>query len=205
MREGDTMSAKTEISDASHKKIVQRLGRLGDEFAWLDRLMIDWGDGKPREAYVAGLPDGAFVLPLLENGNVLLVHQYRLFNGGWRYEVPGGIVDKGESEEAAALRELEEEAGYKAGEMEKLLDFRPDPMLQTTTHLYVARDLMKTKQRLDRGEAGMTVVEVTPAQFYEMTLDGTITDARTILAALVAKERGILLVGSKQLKKGHPF
>jgi len=199
------MKAQEKEDEAPPKKIIERLGRIGDRYAWVDHLMIDWGDGKPRELYAAGLPDGAFVLPLLDNGNILLVHQYRLFNGGWRYEIPGGIIDQAESEEDAALRELEEETGYKAHELEKLLDFRPDPMLQAATHLFVGRKLAKTEQRLDRGEKGMTAQEVTPTQFYEMALDGTITDARTILAALVAKERGIIKVRPEEMKRGHPF
>ncbi len=190
--------------DRPPKRILERLGRVGDKWAWLDKIMIDWGDGKLREKYVPGMPDGAFILPVLPNGDVLLVHQYRLF-GGWRYEIPGGGIDAQESEEAAALRELEEEAGYAAKELRKILSYQPDPNLACTIHLFLGRRLVKTRRRLEPMEWELTTVQVTPTQLWAMVLDSTITDARTIIATLIAKELGLIKVRKEGLKKGHPF
>ncbi len=192
-------------TDVPPKRIIKTLGRLGNEYAWLDKVLMDWGDGKARETFIAGVPDGAFALPLLDNGNVVLVHSFRPFNHGWVYELPGGIIDAGECEEDAALRECEEEAGYKAKELRKIAEYVLAPAMRCTIHLFVATKLVKTKQRLDDAERGMTAHEFTPTQVYEMVLDGTIKDSQTIIAVLTAKELGLLKVDPKEFTKGHPF
>gem|GEM_PF-2759555 len=198
------MKQNLQKDDESPKKIVERNGRIGDKYAWLDETMVDWGDGEPKKTYLPGMADGVFIIAFLENGKIPLVHQYRL-RGGWRYELPGGMIDEMDSEESAALRELEEETGYRAQELEKIFAFRPNPGLQCDIFLYVARKTTKTAQRLDVGEKGLSVVEVTPTQLWAMVLDGTITDAQTVLAVLLAKERGYLKIDKAELKKGHPF
>ncbi len=192
--------------DDPPKKVIAELGRRGDEYAWLERKMVDWGDGEPKETFVPGQPDGAFALGILDDGKIPLVHQYRPFNGGWHYELPGGIIEETDSIEDAALRELEEEAGYRAAEIEPLiLSYWVNSNLLSKSSLFVARKLVKTERKLDSGEAEMEVVLVTPTQLWEMVLDGTITHAATIIATLLAKERGFLKIEKSELKKGHPF
>ncbi len=196
--------ARKETEKKVRKKVLERLEHAGDEWSWLDRYAVDWGDGKRNERYVAGVMDGVFVLPILDNGNVLLVHQYRLFGRGWMYELPGGGLDEGLSEEAAALKELEAETGYTAGELEKIFSYDLDPNTRGTIHCYVASKLKKVGQRLELAERDLTVREVTPTQLWEMVLDGTIVDSRSVITVLVAKEKGRLKADRKHPQK-HPF
>jgi ADP-ribose pyrophosphatase len=198
------MEPAKESSDDPPKRILANLGKVGNQYAWLDKVKVDWG-GRIEDTFRVGMPNGVFNLPILDNGNVLLVHQYRVLGRGWIYEIPGGIIDQTESEEVAAIRELEEETGYRAQQVEKLCSYHPFATSLVEFHIYVARKLTKTQQHLDSGEAELTPHEVTPTQLYEMVLDGTITDGKTILATLVAKERGFLKINPKELKKGHPF
>ena len=69
------------------------------------------------------------------------------------YEVPSGMIEKGETPPEAAERELEEEIGYTAKRLTHIFDFYTDASLETqTTHCFVAEGLEKTKQRLDSDE-----------------------------------------------------
>ncbi len=185
-------------------RVLERYERVGDKHAWVERLLMDWGWGEPRETFLGGAPDGSVVLPLLVNGNILLVHQYRPFADGWSYELPGGMIDEGESPEAAALRELKEETGYEAREMRPLLTIYPHMTMSCKHHLFFARRLKKGRTRRDRGERSMTTREVSPTQLWEMILDGTIQDAKTIITFFIAKERGLVTVDKRHLE-AHPF
>jgi ADP-ribose pyrophosphatase len=200
-----TIKQSADVSSGAPKRITDVLDRVGNEYAWIDKLMVDWGDGKPRLTYRAGIPDGVHVLALLDNGNVLLVHQYRVLGRGWVYELPGGIIDKMESEEDAVIRELEEETGYHALQVEKLCSFNPVENSLYALHIYIARKLEKRKRLPARDENEVDMLEVTPTQLYAMVLDGTMLDAKTIIATLLAKERGFLKVRKAELKKGHAF
>lgn len=186
------------------KRILERGERLGNEYAWVEPLKIDMGKAGIRDYYRTGTPPSSHVIPLLADGKVLLVHQYRVMGVGWTYEFPAGFIDKMESPEATALRELEEEAGYKAEEIEPLLTYRPSANSDATVHLFVARKLRKTKPNREPTEHDITVHEVTPTQLWEMVMDGTITDSQTIIGTLLAKERGHLKIDKKKLEK-HPF
>lgn len=183
------------------KEILEHLDRIGNQYAWVDKLRVNW-NGEEKVTYRAGLPHGVFVLALTEDGLIPLVHQYRVLGRGWTYELPGGLLEKTESPETCAIRELEEEAGYKAGQIEPLLNFNPSPVMRMQVHLFIARKLEKTEQNLEPGESELTVKTVTPTQLWEMVLDGTITDSQTILATLLAKERGYLDI--KKKPEPHP-
>lgn len=195
------------MAEEPPKRILEHLGLLGNFYARLEHVKVDFGKGIVQETYRAVIPDGAHVLAFTDEGKVLLVHHFRVFGQGWSYELPGGIINKDELEspEETALRELEEETGYKAHEIERLISYHPIPTVRCESELFLARKLEKGVPKRDETEHEMSVVEVTPSQLWAMVLDGTITDSQTIIATLVAKDRGFLKVDTKEVEKGHPF
>ena len=79
------------------------------------------------------------IVPVDENGDVVMVQQYRLATGDVMLEVPAGLVDEGEELEAAAQRELQEEIGHRAGHLERLSGFFVSPGFCTEfIHVFLA-------------------------------------------------------------------
>lgn len=193
------------MKDNIPKKILNRFERIGNEYAWVDRVQVDWGDGKAQKTYIAGLPDGCHVLALTKQGKIPLVHQYRVLGEhGWRYELPGGIQEETESPQVTAIRELEEETGFLASTIQELMTYTPSPVLKLRIHLYFAKNLKKTKIKRDKGEHEMEVIMVTPEQLYEMIMDGTIIDSNTIMAFFMAQEKKLIKIDKKKLPVKHP-
>jgi len=97
--------------------------------------------------------DWVITIPRKEN-NFLMVKQWRHGEKALSVEFPGGVIDKGEKPEVAALRELEEETGYKANKLTKLGCVNPNPALFSNhVHIFLAEDLIATgKQHLDADE-----------------------------------------------------
>jgi ADP-ribose pyrophosphatase len=77
-------------------------------------------NGKEVEMEIVRHRGASAVIPLLDDGNVIFVRQYRYATGGWLLEIPAGKLDGGESPETCARREVEEEVGYRAGHLESL-------------------------------------------------------------------------------------
>jgi ADP-ribose pyrophosphatase len=123
---------------------------------------------------------------------VLLVHQYRPGKQGMMYEVPAGLIDPGENEDQAVLREIREETGYKAEDIE-ILYKSPKPYFispgYTTERLYFyvtklkSEDVKVYEQELDHGED--IVCEWTDIEKVEKLSD----DAKTILAINLYKQK----------------
>lgn len=91
------------------------------------------------EFHVLEYPDWACVLPLTEAGEAVLVEQYRHSVGTVSLEFPAGVIDPGESADAAARRELREETGYAARSWRRLGKLAVEPGRHTNYgHLYVA-------------------------------------------------------------------
>ena len=135
-------------------------------------------------------PGAVAILPLLEDGKVCLVRNHRPAVEDTLLEIPAGTLEPGEAPEAAAVRELAEETGYQAGSWRKLTVFAPSPgLLSELTHLYVAQELRPGTMHPEQDEELEPTV-VTLDQALAWVLDGTIRDAKTIIAMLWWNHRG---------------
>jgi ADP-ribose diphosphatase len=95
----------------------------------LERQRLVAGPGEEREALVLSAPDWVNVVPLLDDGRVVMVRQWRFGIAAPTLEIPGGMVDPGETSIAAAARELFEETGYAAGTVTPLGEVSPNPAI----------------------------------------------------------------------------
>ncbi len=134
------------------------------------------------------------VVPLTEDNQVVMVRQYRYPLGRVTLEIPAGKLDAGEEPYAAALRELQEETGAQAKELQCIGKLHPSPaILDECITMYLARGLTFTNQSPDDDE--FLLVEAIPLQeLCDMVVEGKITDAKTQaailkVAAILAKEQ----------------
>lgn len=138
-------------------------------------------NGQPCKREIIEHSGGACVL-YVENGAVLLVRQYRYAYGESVYEIPAGKLEMGEDPMLAAARELEEEAGVKAGRLELLFVNYPTPgYTNEKIYIYRAYDCVKTQAHLDEGEF-LDVEYIPLTKIEEMLKAGEIKDGKTIIA-----------------------
>lgn len=134
-------------------------------------------------------PGGACALPLHNDGDISLIRQYRHPAGETIWEIPAGRIDDGEDPETCARRELEEEAGFTAGKMEKLSAFLTTPgFCSELLHIYLASKLTHCGQRLEHDEY-LEVVKLPFKDALDMVYSGKINDGKTMIALLLARER----------------
>lgn len=123
---------------------------------------------------------GAAVL-LVVGGKVALVKQYRYLYGKEIYEIPAGKLETGEDPEKGAVRELEEETGYRA-EVESFLEIYPSPgYTDEVIHIYLAKNARFVGSHTDDGE--FLNCEFLPLEsVVKMMESGEICDAKTVAA-----------------------
>lgn len=150
-------------------------------------------DGEPFERDVVRSPGAVATVPIRDVDGapwVVLVRQYRAAFDDLVIEVPAGMRDiEGEAIEATAERELVEEAGYRAGHLEHLVDFYPSTgMTDSVLHVFLATDLVAV-ERAWHGveEQHMEVLELPLAETLAMIDRGAIHDAKTIIGLLLAE------------------
>ena len=126
-------------------------------------------------------PGAAAVVPVKDDGPVVLIRQFRHAAGGFIYEIPAGKLSPGEDPLNCAARELEEEVGYRASSFELLSSIFTAPgFADEVIHVYKATGLTKGRQQLDRDEV-LEVIEMPLDQAIDMIQDGTIRDGKTII------------------------
>ncbi len=145
--------------------------------------------GRETELDIVRHPGAAAVVPFLDEDHVLLIRQYRHAAGGTILEVPAGKLDPGETPESCASRELEEEAGRRAGRLEKLgWIFTTPGFSDEVIHLFAAHELTLVPTRHEPDE----VIELVPTPFaeaLELVWRGELTDAKSALALVHAAHR----------------
>lgn len=176
-------------------KILEETPLYRGEFVGLSMLNCCFPDGVERDQVRISLPPVVAVVALLgstaEDGQVrvVLIEQLRPAVGGKMYEIPAGHIDDGESPSEAALRELEEETGYRAGRMEPLgVRYTIPGVSGQLMHFFLAQDLRPGEQSLEETEH-LTVHEIELDALVDELLSGAgeverIVDNKTHLGLL---------------------
>lgn len=140
-------------------------------------------DGSEHDFYCIEAPDWINVIPLTREGEVVMIEQYRHGTNEVTLEIPGGMVDEGESAMLTAARELREETGYKAEAIRLLGMARPNPAIQNNwLHTFVATGCVAHEQpQFDSSEhIGVRLVPL--ADIRSLIAGGTINHALVIVA-----------------------
>ena len=147
-----------------------------------DRVALPDGKITAREFVLH--PGAVVILPLLDDGSVLMERQYRYPLDRVFIEFPAGKIDAGESHLACARRELLEETGYTASDWQFVSTIH-NAIAYSDEHLelFLARGLVAGERRLDEGEF-LDVFTASATQLYDWCRAGQITDAKTLIGAL---------------------
>lgn len=144
-------------------------------------------NGRTTTLEIVRHPGAAAIVPVDSETHVHLIRQFRHAAGGFIYEVPAGTLNPGESPQVCAARELMEEAGVRAGRLDRLGSIFTTPgFTDEVIHLFLARDLSPAEQNLDHDEV-LSVVRVPLARAIEMCLRGELRDAKSLCALLLAE------------------
>ncbi len=153
---------------------------------WKDEVELPDGSQSVRE-YIKH-PGAVVMIPVLPDGNIMLVKQYRYPMGMTQIELPAGKLDPGETHLETAERELEEEIGYKAGKLTELTEIHPCiGYSDEKMWIYLAEDLIQTSTNTDHDEF-IELVPLSLEQAIEMVWTGQITDVKTIIGILWGKK-----------------
>ncbi len=173
---------------------------MSEEVRRIDRTLIHKGSIIEYYVDTMELPDGKYakwdfikhngaaaVVPVMSDGKILMVSQYRNALERYTLEVPAGGLNPEEATDTAAARELEEETGYASGDLELLLSLRTTvAFCNEKIDIYVAKNLVKTQQHLDEDEY-LNVGAYTLTELEELIFDGKIQDSKTIAALMAYK------------------
>ncbi len=146
--------------------------------------------GGPRvELALLHHPGAAAVVPCFDRDRILLLWQYRHAVGRYLWEVPAGKLDRDEDPEHCALRELEEETGYRAKRIERTGEIVTTPgFSDERIHLFLAWELEPGVLAREPSER-IELRELRLSQALEMVRAGAIVDAKSIIALQLAAER----------------
>lgn len=119
-----------------------------------------------REHVLAG--HAAVILPETDNGEFIMIKEPRTPIGKTVIAFPAGMIEDGESEEEGAIRELEEETGYRASSIKKLREVYPAiGYSNERVNIFLAKDLVKTQRHLDETE-DIEVIKIPIKEIKEM-------------------------------------
>lgn len=147
----------------------------------LDRDTVELPNGKTTVLEILRHPGASAVVPMKDDGTVVLIRQLRHAAAGFIYEIPAGKLDHGEDPKVCAARELEEEVGYRAGTLTFLTSIWTAPgFTDEVIHIYQGTHLQPGRQNLDQDEV-LEIVEWPLKEAIAKIQDGTIRDAKTII------------------------
>jgi ADP-ribose pyrophosphatase len=178
---------KSEKRDTTEKRLRRQYiyeGRLIN--LRIDTVVTTDGHHAIREIVEHG--DAVAVVALDADDNVLLVNQFRTPLGKNLLEIPAGIIEKKEDSEAAVIREMQEETGYKPQKLVFLAGFYSSPgFCDEYLHLYLATNLTASALHAE-DTASIELERVPVSQIRELITSGRIQDAKTITGLLLFLE-----------------
>lgn len=153
----------------------------------VDRVRLP--NGREHDFELIHHPGAVAVVPVLDSGEVLMVCQYRYATGGWLLEVPAGTLGPGESPLHCAGRELEEETGYRAAELQPMGWIWTTPSFtDERIWIYLATGLTPGRQALEADEV-LTLVRLPLAEALMKAGSGEIVDSKSVASLMRAAHR----------------
>ena len=170
--------SKLKETPKSSEKIFS--GRLID--LYFDQIELPNGKSSTREWIKH--PGAVCIIPILPNGNLCLIRQYRYGPRAEFIEIPAGKLDVDEDPLVCAKRELEEEIGYIAGKFTFLTNIHPAiGFSNEKMWMYLAEDLILSKQNLDQDEF-LELYPIPVKKAIDLIYEGKITDVKTVIGIL---------------------
>ena len=165
--------------------------RMGRELAYQGTVLkvykdhMKFSNGNTEDWDFIHHDGAAAVVPVTDDGKILMVRQYRNALNRETLEIPAGKLDApDEPKIECAYRELEEETGYHSDDLEWLITLRTTVALcNEKIEVYVARNLIRTHQHLDENEF-VNVEAHTVEELKQMIFEGKIEDSKTVAAIL---------------------
>ncbi|OOF09646.1 hypothetical protein BZG82_10345 [Salinivibrio sp. PR5] len=149
-------------------------------------------DGRPHRHHVIRHPAAAVILPILEDGRLVLLNQFRPAVNQWLLEAPAGTLERDECPLEGAKRELEEETGCQATSWYSLGSALPVPgFCDEVQHFYLASGLTQTEMNLDDDEF-IQLRLMTMAEARARIAAGEINDNKTVALIARADYQGLL-------------
>ena len=147
---------------------------------------VELPNGNLAERELVEHPGGVGIVAVDENGNVLLVEQFRKPYEKNIIEIPAGKLEKGEDVSECGMRELQEETGYIAKSFEFLGECYPSVgYTDEVIRLFLATDLVKKEQNLDDDEF-LSVIRIPVREMLQKIMDNEVKDAKTAIGILKA-------------------
>jgi ADP-ribose pyrophosphatase len=144
--------------------------------------------GNIASRQVAIHPGGAAIVPVTDDGRIILITQYRYPHDQVIFELPAGKLEVGEDPYICASRELKEETGYTSDKISKLGKIFTTPgFCDEILHIYLATNLVEGDHAREEGEEGMELYKLTLDEIDEKIRTGEIVDAKTICGIAMYK------------------
>ena len=170
----------TDLKEKKRSSEIIFQGRLLD--VRRDEVILPNGNTSTREWI--NHPGAVCCVPILPDGRIGLIRQFRYPVNQEMIELPAGKINAGEKPEICAVRELEEEIGYKPDKLTFLTHIHPAiGFANEKMWLYLAEDLVKTETNLDTDEF-LVLIPTALDDAVEMVWNGKITDVKTIIGIL---------------------
>jgi ADP-ribose pyrophosphatase len=144
--------------------------------------VIRYPDGAEALYTVVANPDSAFVVPYFDNGDTMLVRQWRHAWETSSWEVPAGTFDDGEDPLECARRELAEETGLVAARYKSLGVVHGAAVLTGRAHLFLARELTERARSPETYEQDMVVLRLPFTEALDAALEGQIVHSGSVTA-----------------------
>jgi ADP-ribose pyrophosphatase len=152
-------------------------------------------NGKEYEYYYVHTSGSSFIIPVKDNGKIILVNQYRYLNDRFSIELPGGGIKEGQTPEQVARKELIEEIGFDA-DFEKVGFFNPyNGIADEICHVFIARNLRPSNQETKDDSEEFEMLELSPDEIDEKIRTNEIYDGMTMAA---------WAIGKYQMRSLHP-
>lgn len=165
------------------KTINSKLLQKGKHFSFkTDQVQLLNGKTVTRD--IVDHPGAVAIVPILDDGRILLVKQFRYATGKELLEIPAGTLEEGEASDTCARRELREETGYTAGSMKKVISLYVAPGYSNELiHIFFATTLKQGEKSTEEDEDIATEAYGCD-ELLDMIEKNTIEDAKTVAGIL---------------------